>query len=875
MTDKADGSGRGLANVASDALWLSVLDRLEEGVAVFNGDLQLRAWNPRFATLCERGKALLRQGTAFAEFLDHNGQGQSSEAVTEQLAALSRGEPVDGELETGSGTVLQLRYAPLEDGGVLVSCIDVTRARRAEQELNRRERLYARALEAINEGVYDWDIAAGTVIYTDRVYSILGIPSSELKTPEDWLGRIHPDDIGGYKQALAIHYKGSTPRFEYDYRFRGDDGSWRWARQHGLALHDKDGRAIRMVGSTGDITELKVREQELAAATAEKEATLTRFSAVLDAIEYGVVFYDDDMRALLANRAFRELWQIPESFVDRRPTIREMIGFNRGKGIYDVPDKEWETFADQRAEEMHRGELSIQELHRADGRVILNDCVALPGGGRMLTYFDITRQKRIEDALRASEELYALATRAAHEGIYDWNLAEDSLYLSDRAREMYEFGGGAMTANSWNESIHPEDFDGYRTALIEHFSGRKDHLEHEYRIRAVEGGYSWVLDRAIGVRNDSGRVVRLVGAVSDITQRKEVELRLQEQNTLLQAEIAAHQRSRETIEYLASEIRADHDFGEIVGQSPQLIAQLSQLDRVAGTDTTVLVLGETGTGKELVVRAIHARSARAGQPLVKVNCATLPGGLVESELFGHDKGAFTGATGMRRGRFELADHGTLFLDEVGEMPLETQVKLLRALQEQEFERVGGDTTLHSDVRLIAATNRDLAVEVEAGRFRSDLFYRLHVFPVTLPPLRERREDIPLLVSHFLERTTRRIGRQFTGISDNFIDEAMQYAWPGNIRELENVIERAAILSPGPELQLLVPLGGSKTVLTSAEVAPESLTGTLAEVERDYIVQVLERHGWVIEGPKGAAPELGLNPSTLRGRMRKLGINKPR
>jgi PAS domain S-box-containing protein len=868
-----------LAGSATDAPWLAALERLEQGIAVFDGDLALCAWNARFAELDERAGRLLQPGRPLADFLDRHRpsrDGGNPPAVAGQLAALARGDTVAQEVETGGGAMLRLRYAPFGHGGVLHSCSDATDAQRAvERALQRREQRYAQALEAINEGVYDWDIAGGTVIYAERVLAILGIPASRLRTPGDWLGRVHPDDLAGYKQALAAHFKGVTPRFEHDYRYRADDGSWRWARQHGLALRDAGGRAIRMVGSTGDITELKAHERDLAAATAEMEATLTRFGAVLEAIDYGVVFYDDQMRALLANRAFCELWQIPRAFFSHRPTIREMIEYNRGKGVYAVPDTEWEAFVDRRVEEIRHGELSVRELHRADGKVLINDCIALRGGGRMLTYFDITRQKRIEQALRASEELYALATRAALEGIYDWNLVTDSLYVSDRAREMYQFGDGAMTAASWNARIHPDDFAGYRQALIDHFRQRNDHLEHEYRIRTEQGAYSWVLDRAIGVRDPTGRVVRLVGAVSDITPRKQAELRLQQQNEILQAEIAAHQRSRETIEYLASEIRAAHDFGEIVGQSPRLTEQLAQLDRVAGTDTTVLVLGETGTGKELVVRAIHARSARANRPLVKVNCAALPAGLVESELFGHEKGAFTGATDTHKGRFELADGGTLYLDEVGELPLETQAKLLRALHEHEFQRVGGNTLLRSDVRLIAATNRDLAGEVAAGRFRSDLFYRLNVFPVTLPPLRERAGDIELLASHFLERAARRIGRRFSGISAAFLAAARDYAWPGNIRELENVIERAAILSPGPELELPAPLGGTAVEPSAPGTAARPLSGTLAEVERAYICEVLERCGGVIEGARGAAAELGLNPSTLRGRMRKLGIRMSR
>jgi DNA-binding NtrC family response regulator len=308
----------------------------------------------------------------------------------------------------------------------------------------------------------------------------------------------------------------------------------------------------------------------------------------------------------------------------------------------------------------------------------------------------------------------------------------------------------------------------------------------------------------------------------------------------------------------------------MVGDSAALARVRSRIEQVAPTDSTVLIQGETGTGKELAAHAIHAASARRKRALVTVNCAALPRELVESELFGHEKGAFTGALQQRRGRFELAEGGTLFLDEVGELPLEAQAKLLRVLQAREFERVGGTKSLRADVRVIAATNRDLQAQAGQGAFRADLYYRLNVFPIVLPPLRERREDIPGLVQHLAEKAARKLGRELEAVSPAFLERAAAHDWPGNIRELENVIERALIMSGGALLDgsdLFVPVSSAAR---APRAAPE---GTLADMERAYIVRVLEAARWQIEGERGAARVLGLNPSTLRGRLRKHGIRK--
>ena len=329
--------------------------------------------------------------------------------------------------------------------------------------------------------------------------------------------------------------------------------------------------------------------------------------------------------------------------------------------------------------------------------------------------------------------------------------------------------------------------------------------------------------------------------------------------------------------YLREEIRSEHNFAEIIGESAVLLQSLRKIEQVAATDSTVLLLGETGTGKELFARAIHERSRRKTRPLVKVNCGAISAGLVESELFGHVKGAFTGALTSRDGRFKVADGGTLFLDEVSELPPETQVKLLRVLQEQEFEPIGSSHTVKVDVRIITATNRDLDERVRSRKFRADLFYRLNVFPIEVPPLRKRTGDIPLLATFFLQKFARKLGKKISQISGDTMQRLTSYPWPGNIRELQNVIERAVILSPGPTLVLEQESLVAPSLTNSDQTSPamrEEPSAALTDVQRRHIESVLEQTSWVIEGQRGAARLLNVHPNTLRFRMQKLGISRP-
>ena len=352
---------------------------------------------------------------------------------------------------------------------------------------------------------------------------------------------------------------------------------------------------------------------------------------------------------------------------------------------------------------------------------------------------------------------------------------------------------------------------------------------------------------------------------------------LEEQNRLLREEIRAHTRTKETVQYLQNELQSQQASGVIIGQSPSIRKMLDQIGQAAQTDCTVLIIGETGTGKEVLARAVHEQSARAQVSMIKVNCAAIPKDLFESEFFGHEKGAFTGASTTRIGRFELAHGGTLFLDEIGELPLDIQAKLLRVIQEQEFERVGGQKTHKVDVRIIAATNRDLLEEVNHKRFREDLYYRLNVFPVRIPPLRERQEDLPLLINHILKKFSEKHGKIVENIQPDSLRKLTDYGWPGNIRELENVIERAVIVNRNQALTIgdwfeKEPTSTPELDSSENDLDPASFL-SLQEMERQHILRALEATKWRVSGDNGAAQLLGVNRSTLRSRMEKLGITR--
>jgi PAS domain S-box-containing protein len=476
--------------------------------------------------------------------------------------------------------------------------------------------------------------------------------------------------------------------------------------------------------------------------------------------------------------------------------------------------------------------------------------------------------KSAEKELKDSEEQF----RALIENSSDFTmiLNEDGVYkyISPSVKRISEFSPQDVLAKNISEFVHPDD---------EHFINETIHKAFQnpgqvfsiadFRMRTGKEENRWSnLEGLFAAMPDTPGINGIVANCRDISKRKKAEYALKK--ALTEVEQLKNRLQAENI-YLQDEIKIEHNFEEIISRNVGFKEVLDKIVQVAPTDSTVLVLGETGTGKELLARAIHNVSNRAERPLVKVDCAALPANLIESELFGHEQGAFTGARNRKIGRFELADGGTVFLDEIGELPLELQVKLLRIIQDGELERLGGSKTIKVNVRIIAATNRDLKQEVEAGTFREDLFYRLNVFPIKTPPLRARKDDIPMLVNHFIKKYSTKVGKKIESIPQNVMDSLQTYNWPGNIRELENIIERAVILTKGFTLELDDPLEHPSKPLEESE----NLL-TLKENERTFIFKMLEECNWVIQGEQGAAARLGIPPSTLRDRMKKHRLQKP-
>ena len=471
-------------------------------------------------------------------------------------------------------------------------------------------------------------------------------------------------------------------------------------------------------------------------------------------------------------------------------------------------------------------------------------------------------RKAMEETLRRNEERLSLAADFAAAGIWEYDYASRTFWATPKALEIFGLRPVAkISLTRFEQSIHPDDLDLVRQAISYSFE-KGEVVDIEYRIFIKPTVEKWISSKGRPQFDVQGKPTRLLGLSVDISRHKHLESELKRR--LEEVESLKQQLENEN-SYLREDIRGGgQGFEEVIGDSQSLKSVLMKVRQVAGTGSTVLVQGETGVGKELIAQAIHQLSERRKRLMVTVNCAALPAALIESELFGREKGAYTGALSRQPGRFELANKSTLFLDEIAEMPLETQAKLLRVLQDGRFERLGSSMSISVDVRILAATNRDLAREVEEGRFRRDLYFRLNVFPINVPPLRDRVEDIPMLIWKFVNEFSQLMGKKITRINNQDMDKLMTYSWPGNVRELRNVVERAMIVSKGNVLDLshleMVPPSAARPRVLSLE-----------EMERQYIQEVIAIAHGKIKGKEGAAELLGLNPSTLYSRMRKFGV----
>ncbi len=752
------------------------------------------------------------------------------------------------------------RKVPLRDAnGNIVkwygSSMDIHERKTAEEALRSSEAYLAEAQRLSQTGSFGWKPDTGEIVWSDETYRIFEYDRSVKPTIDLLVQRVHPEDRPDFLKVIESASAGAT-QFEHTYRWLLPDGSVKHVHAVAHALQDASGNR-EFVGAATDITERKAAEEARGVLSRDLQESKAKLEEAQRITHVGYWEWD-----ILTGRV---------NWSDETYRIYGMQPQERPMDIAACQEKIY-------PEDWQRG----MELALGGGTRFNAECrVIRPNGEVRIAHFqgdvkrdasgqpyhmfgtvqDITERKRAEDKIREQEsELRQIVDLVPQvvavfgpggERLYANRIGLDYAGLS--LEEWRQAPGNAFSSPSF---FHPDDRERAARTFYESARPGGYAFELELRLRKRDGTYRWFLARYNPLSDKQGQITRWYIAFTDIEDRKQAEDRLRGENVALREEIDKASM-----------------FEEIVGTSPALQTVLSRISKVAPSDSTVLITGETGTGKELVARAIHRRSDRSSRAFVSVNCAATPRDLIASELFGHERGAFTGATQQRLGRFELASGGTLFLDEVGELPPETQIALLRVLQEHEFERVGGTRPIHADVRVIAATNRDLQAAISNGSFRSDLFYRLHVFPIEIPPLRERREDIPVLLEYFIDRYARKAGKNITTVDKKTLQLLQSYPWPGNIRELQNVIERSVIVCETANFSVDESWLSQQPRDRRAE-GKLYLSRKLDE-EKEIIEAALQECRGRVFGPSGAAAKLGIARSTLESKIRSLKINKNR
>jgi len=713
--------------------------------------------------------------------------------------------------------------------------------RKQETELRRSKAHLADAQRLSRTGSVGMEVSTQRIFWSDEAARIYGYPPGTEPTPELILQRSHPDDLELLTDVLRRAGQGGTD-FDYEHRLLMPDGAIK--HLHDLAHRVKDEAGNdEIIGAILDITERKLAED----AIGRSEAYLAEAQRLSHTGSFGwkphsgeIVWSDETYRIFEYDRA-----QTPTLNMVLQRT--HPLDRTRAQQVIEDVSRNGTDFEHEHRLLMPGG--AIKHIH-VRAHAVRDSSGHLEFIGAVI---DITERRAGEQKLVEQEAEFRQMLDLSPQLAAIFGPARERLYVNRTALEYL-----GITYDEWQQNrpgfaIHPDDVEPLY-AYADRAASTGSAYEVEIRIRKRDGTYRWFQVRFNPVRDDKGEIRRWYWACTDVDDRKRAQERLEQENVALREEIDKASM-----------------FEEIVGASPKLASVISRLSKVARSDSTVLITGETGTGKELVARAIHRRSSRSSRAFVSVNCAAIPRDLIASELFGHEKGAFTGAVQRRLGRFELGDGGTIFLDEVGELPMETQIALLRVVQEREFERVGGSAAIRIDVRVIAATNRDLETAIEAGTFRQDLFYRLNVFPIAVPPLRDRADDIPLLVEYFIDRYARKAGKKIRRVNKRTLDRLQEYRWPGNVRELQNVIERSVIVCDTDEFTV------DESWLSAGPAAESrrALSSTLASQEKTIIEEALQASGGRVYGPSGAAARLGIARSTLESKIRALGVNKNR